>query len=299
MINLENKDFATTWGKQSAAKYLNRTLVPMGQLLTQYYATSHQSLGNYITQISGQPSNPSTNGDCVVFTEYESGEGCVYPARVKTLADQLDGAGRSWKSYQEDMTTPCRHPKIGEVDPTLVARKGDQYATRHNPFVYFHSIIDTPRCTANVVDLEALDADLAAADSTPNLAYITPNLCNDGHDTPCVDGKPGGLVSADTFLSTWVPKILASPAYKADGLLVITLDEAEDESSSCCGQKKNAGGGRIGTLLLSPRVEAGTTNKTPYNHYSLLCSIEDVFGLPHLARAGARNLKCFGDDVYS
>ncbi len=270
----------------------------MGQLLTQYYATSHASLGNYITQISGQPSNAATNGDCITFTEYRNGQGCVYPSSVKTVADQLDGAGKSWKSYQEDMTTPCRHPNIGDGDSTVVARVGDMYATRHNPFVYFHSIIDTPQCKANVVDLDALDADIAASERTPNLAYITPNLCHDGHDTPCVDGQPGGLVSADKFLSTWVPKILASPAYKADGLLVITLDESDDDSSSCCGQK-GSGGGRIGTLLLSPRVEAGTTNKTPYNHYSLLCSIEDVFGLPHLAGAGAPNLKCFGDDVYS
>ncbi len=299
VINLENKNYNKTWGKQSVAKYLNGTLVPMGTLLTQYYGTSHASLGNYITQISGQPSNPETNADCITFTEYMNGKGCVYPARVKTIADQLQGAGKTWKSYQEDMTTPCRHPKIGDGDTTLVARKGDMYATRHNPFVYFHSIIDTPECKANVVDLKKLDPDLASADSTPNLVYITPNLCHDGHDTPCVDGQPGGLVSADKFLSTWVPKILASPAYKADGLLVITLDEADDDSSSCCGQKQGAGGGRIGTLLVSPRVEAGRTNDTPYNHYSLLCSMEDAFGLPHLARAGTRGVKCFGDDVYS
>jgi hypothetical protein len=299
VINLENKNYATTWGKTSVAKYLNGTLVPTGQLLTQYYGTSHASLGNYITQISGRPSNAATNGDCITFTEYRNGEGCVYPSSVKTIADQLDGAGRSWKSYQEDMTTPCRHPKIGDGDATLVARNGDMYATRHNPFVYFHSIIDTPKCKTNVVDLKALDADIATAERTPNLVYITPNLCHDGHDTPCVDGQPGGLVSADKFLSTWVPKILASPAYKADGLLVITLDESDNDASSCCGQKKGAGGGRVGALLLSPRVGAGTANGTPYNHYSLLCSIEDVFGLPHLARAGARGLKCFGDDVYT
>jgi phosphatidylinositol-3-phosphatase len=299
VINLENKSYAKTWGTRSAAKYLNDKLVPMGQLLTQYYGTSHASLGNYITQISGQPSNPATDGDCAVFTEYRNGRGCVYPSSVQTIADQLDGAGRSWKSYQEDMRTPCRHPRIGDRDTTLVARRDDMYATRHNPFVYFHSIIDTPQCKANVVDLQALDADIGAAERTPSLVYITPNLCHDGHDTPCVDGQPGGLVSADKFLQTWVPKILASPAYEADGLLVITLDESDNDASSCCGQKKGAGGGRIGTLLLSPHVKAGTTNKTPYNHYSLLCSIEDAFGLPHLAGAGASGLNCFGDDVYS
>jgi phosphatidylinositol-3-phosphatase len=81
VINLENKNYATTWGKNSVAKYLNGTLVPMGQLLTQYYGTSHASLGNYITQISGRPSNAATNGDCITFTEYRNGEGCVYRRR--------------------------------------------------------------------------------------------------------------------------------------------------------------------------------------------------------------------------
>jgi hypothetical protein len=298
VINLENKSYAKTWGSGSVARYLNGTLVPMGQLLTQYYATSHASLGNYITQISGRPSNIATNGDCPIYAEYRNGQGCVYPSSVKTVADQLEGAGRSWTSYQEDMSTPCRHPKNGDPDRTLVARRADMYATRHNPFVYFHSIIDTDQCKTKVVDLAALDADLASADRTPSLVYITPNLCHDGHDTPCVDGQPGGLVSADRFLSTWVPKILASPAYKADGLLVITLDESDNDASSCCGQK-GAGGGRIGALLLSPHVAAGTTNATAYSHYALLCSIEDAFGLPHLAGAGAPGLKCFGKDVYS
>jgi phosphatidylinositol-3-phosphatase len=299
VINLENKNYDKTWGKASAAKYLNGTLVPQGMLLTQYFGTSHASLGNYITQISGQPSNPETNGDCITFTEYRNGKGCVYPTSVKTIADQLGDVGKTWKTYQEDMSTPCRHPTIGQVDPTLVARRGDMYATRHNPFVYFHSIIDAPACRQNVVDLKALDTDLASADATPNLVYITPNLCHDGHDTPCVDGQPGGLVSADTFLETWVPKILGSPAYAANGLLVITLDEADADSSACCGQKAGAGGGRVGALLISPRIKAGRTNPTPYNHYSLLCSIEDVFALPHLAGAAKEGLACFGKDVYS
>jgi hypothetical protein len=196
------------------------------------------------------------------------------------------------------MATPCRHPAIGAVDPTLIARKGDMYATRHNPFVYFHSIIDTPACRQNVVDLMHLDNDLESADATANFVFITPNLCHDGHDSPCVDGEPGGLKSADQFLAQLVPKILAAPAFKADGMLIITFDEAEiGDAASCCGTPK-PGGGRIGALVISARSKPGTTNKKPYNHYAMLCSIEDVFGLPHLGKAGAKGLKCFGKDVY-
>src|SRR5262249_31177582 len=157
---------------------------------------------------------------------------------------------------------------------TIVPRAGDMYATRHNPFVYFHSIIDSPACTANVIDLMNLDADLQSVETTPNFSFITPNTCHDGHDEPCVDGPPGGLVSADQFLSQVAPKILDSPAFKADGLLIITVDEGELTNTAACCKTPPApntekpgisgpGGGRIGTLLVSPRVRANTIDSTP------------------------------------
>jgi hypothetical protein len=320
VINLENEDYATTWGKASPAKYLNGTLVPEGKLLTQYYGIGHASLDNYIAEISGQSPNPATQSDCLTYVEFAAkgtgaygqalGNGCVYPKSVKTIGDQLTAAGKTWRGYMEDMGTPCRHPAFGSGDTTVGPKPGDMYATRHDPFVYFHSIIDTSACAHNVVDFKQLAADLKTVGTTPNLVFITPNVCHDGHDAPCVDGQPGGLVSADRFLRSEVPKILASPAYKADGMLVITLDEAKIASSAaCCHTPKSPnvdkpglggpGGGLIGTLVLSSRVAAGTTDATPYNHYALLCSMEDLFRLPHLGLAGRPGLKCFGRDVYN
>ena len=145
--------------------------------------------------------------------------------------------------------------------------------------------------------------------TTRNLTYITPDVCDDGHDAPCKDGRPGGLVSADAFLARVVPQILASPAYRADGMLVVSVDEAETRNAQACCHTPPApnaaepgiagpGGGRIGTLVLSAKTRPGTTDPTPYNHYSLLCSMEDVFGLAHLGFAGAPGLACFGKDVY-
>ena len=329
VINLENKGFAETFGPSSPAPYLSRTLVAKGNLLTQYYGTAHNSLPNYVAQISGQGPNPQTQGDCQVYSDFAGagtvapqqavGTGCVYPASVRTLADQLTATGRSWKGYMEDMgadpsreSATCGHPALNSVDDTQQAEVGDQYAARHDPFVYFHSIIDRPAyCSAHVVPLDRLGTDLETVASTPALSYITPNLCHDGHDSPCVDGEPGGLVSADAFLEAWVPRILASPAYRRDGLLVITFDESdgpEQDSSACCGEGPGPnsplpgitglGGGLVGAVVLGPSVEPGSRSDRTYNHYSLLGSIEDLFGLPHLGYAATVTHR-FGADVYT
>jgi hypothetical protein len=329
VVNLENKDYDETFGASSPASYLNGTLLPRAQLLDNYYGTAHNSLPNYVAQISGQGPNPQTQADCPVFTDFAQvatasdgqavGTGCVYPAGVPTVADQLTAHHLTWKGYMEDIgnspTDPktCRHPAINAPDETEQAKIGDQYAARHNPFVYFHSIIDDPACAKRVVGLDQLAVDLRAASTTPNLAYITPNLCNDGHDEPCVDGRAGGLVSADAWLRTWIPMILASPAFRHDGLLVVTFDEADldggsADASSCCGAQPGPnsplpgifglGGGRVGAVVVSPWTHPGRVNATAYNHYGLLRTIEDLFGLAHLGYAGSAGVNSFGADVF-
>ena len=332
-IVLENENADTSFGPGSKAPYLAKTLPRKGELLKNYYATGHLSLDNYISMISGQAPNPQTQSDCQFFTDFNAtqgaggqwtgpGGGCVFPAQAENVANQLEDSGYTWHEYAEDMNAgapagkqdPCRHPAIGARDDTQSAEVGDQYAARHNPFVYFHSIIDYPTCKKNVVDLSHLSKDLKHEGTTPNYSFITPDLCSDGHDSPCVDGKPGGLVSANAFLQKWAPKIMRSPAFKDRGLLIVTFDEAESsggegDSSACCGEKPGPnlappatpgfttpgpGGGKVGAVLVSPCIKRGTVNSTPYNHYSMLRSIEDNFGLPHLGYAGQNGLKPFG-----
>jgi phosphatidylinositol-3-phosphatase len=325
IVVLENKDYDVTFGPNSPAPYLAKTLPSQGQLLTHYYGIAHFSLPNYIAMVSGQPPNIVTQSDCQTFQEFVGtirsdgvavGQGCVYPSGVKTIADQLEAKGLRWKGYMEDQaaspTEPktCRHPELNQQDHTQHATPTDQYAARHNPFVYFHSIIDRPICDANVLGLAALPKDLKSASTTPEYSFITPDLCSDGHDEPCVDGRPGGLKSIDTFLKTWIPPILRSPAYKDGGLVIVTFDEAEDDASDCChepmgpntpnngGLTQGNGGGRVGAVLLSPFIKPGSVNDTPYNHYSLLRSTEDMFGLPHLANAAQVGLNPFAEDVF-
>jgi hypothetical protein len=301
------------------------------------------------------------------------GEGCVYPSSVQTIANQLDVKYppnpkthvASWRGYDQDMGntaprdggvpdptggTDCAHPAIGATDTAEVATAVDQYTSRHNPFVWFHSIIDnTAECDANVVPLGTIGAngqpsasghlavDLRREKTTPRFAFITPNLCSDGHDGTCAGtnstgGHVGGLTGADQFLQAWMPLILESPAYKhGDTLVVITFDEADvDQSdptyaSSCCNEVTgpnthapgNAGlptdtapgGGQIGALLLNSKyIVAGSTDTTgSYNHYSALRSYEDLLGLTtggtdglgHLGFAAATGLAAFGSDVFN
>jgi len=334
LIVLENQSYEVTFGRESKASYLAQSLIGQGVLLRNYYGIGHSSLDNYIALISGQAPNEATQGDCATFNEFNLsapgldahgqvlGTGCVYPLIVRTLPDELEKASLTWKAYMEDMgkdpareSATCAHSAVNAQETLLRATLKDQYAVKHNPFVYFHTIIDDQaRCNAHVVNLDKLTIDLQTAADTPNYAFITPNLCNDGHDAPCVDHAPGGLVSADAFLKKWVPVITSSAAFKKDGLLIITFDEADenlaDGSLACCGELglsgaryppglHGPGGGRIGALLISPFIRPGTTSDMPYNHYSLLRSVANLFGVAPLGFAAEERLHPFGTDVFN
>ena len=328
-IVLENESATTTFGPNSPAPYLSQTLRAQGAYLPNYHAIGHQSNDNYIAMVSGQAPNVETQADCPVYVDLPSGplgaygqaqgQGCVYPATVPTIASQLQGAGLTWSDYNEGMgadpareAPQCGHPGIDTQDNTQRATSSDEYAGRHNPFVYFHSIIDdTALCDSNVVNLDALPRDLRHAANTPNYVFITPDLCDDGHDSPCKNGERGGLGQADSFLRTWVPRITHSPAFlEQNGLLMVLFDEAStSETSSCCGEiagpgsplpgVTGPGGGDTGAVLLSPCIAPGTVTQTPYNHYSMLRSVEDLFGLSRLGYAQLPGETSFGADVFT
>lgn len=350
VIVLENEGYDVTFGHPSEDPYLASTLPASGALLTNYYGIGHNSNDNYIALISGQAPNPSNQADCPVFADFPStatvaadgqitDSGCVFPTSVSTLANQLDHAHLSWKGYMEDMgniasreSAVCGHPAVGSPDLTERAVAGDGYATRHDPFVYFHTIIDdTALCDAHVVPLGSsagalpagtpsgvtgLATDLKSVATTPNFSFITPNLCNDGHDAPCVNqqASDSGLTNIDAFLQTWVPKITGSPAFKKDGLLEVTFDEADTDggnpanATACCNEMPGPasaqpgitgpGGGRIGAVLISPFIKGGTTTAVPYNHFSTLATMEDLFGLSKLGQAKSVSAT-FGKDVFN
>jgi hypothetical protein len=113
-----------------------------------------------------------------------------------------------------------------------------------------------------------------------------------------------------------VPRITGSAAFKRDGLLLVTFDEAEAEggtadASACCNQAQfpntpnnggptpGRGGGRVGAVALSPFIKPGTVTSHPYNHFSTLKTVEGLFGLPLLGYAGSPDPGSFGKDVFT
>ncbi len=337
VVMLDDEPYATAFGPASPAHYLTGTLEHRGALLVRYYAVAHEQLANGIALLSGQGPTSQTAQNCPTYENVQpgtagaegqvSGQGCVYPSATQTLAGQLTGKHLTWRAYLEGMDEPgagsgaadgaCGHPALGTADPTSAQAPaaGQPYATWRNPPVYFHSVIDSPACASDDVGLSRLKPDLAGAKSTPSFAYVVPDRCHDGNPTPCSPGASAGMGAANGWLQKVVPEILGSKAYKESGLLVVTVDEAPStgefaDSSSCCGQPTfpnlpapaggigPPGGGQVGALLLSPFIKGGALVQDTYNHFSLLRTVEDLFGLSHLGYAADKEVSSFSPSLF-
>lgn len=266
VISLAGNDAGATWGPNSVATYLNGTLKPAGVLLGGYKALPEGDLATLIALTSGNAPTPEIQAGC---TKY--GAGCVFPVETLSLADQIVAKGLRWRAYAEDLSNgpdaakACRHPANDAEDTTATGRPGDEYATKHNPFVYYRSLTELGECMTNDLPLDALTEDLKTEAATPNFSFIAPNLCNGGWEDPCADGSPGGLAPADAFLAKWVPQILESAAYKKDGLLLIHTGS--------------------GLLVLSQFMPKGAVDATAVDAYSALRYLEDLFGVDYLGKA--------------
>ncbi len=250
VIIFENREYGDIVGS-SKARNLNG-YAKSHTLLTRYYGVAHPSLPNYLALLGGDTFGVRT--DCV---------DCFVNAR--SLPDLLEASGRTWRSYQESL------PEAGFTGPF-----SGTYAKKHNPFVYFDAIRNDPdRLRRGVVPLAALEADLAAG-TLPDFAFITPDMCHSGHDCD--------FMMSDDWLGRIAGKILASPAFDASSLLVLTFDEGTS-NQGCCGSKRLANGGKIATVLISPLVKSGFKDPTPYSHYSLLKTIAWSWGLEELGKA--------------
>ena len=246
IIVLENKEASEIVSNQAAA-YLNQLAAQYGRAAN-YYGITHPSLPNYLALTGGDTFGIAS--DCTSCS-----------VAGNNIAAQLARAGRSWKAYMESMPQPCFTGAIA-----------GEYAKRHDPFMYYDNIRNDPAQCGNVVPLSQLEADLQAG-TVPDFAWISPNVCSDMHDC--------AISTGDAWLQTWVPKIVASPAWKDNGVLFITFDEGKS-GAGCC---RYAAGGQVDTVVISPLVRSGFVSQVAYDHYSLLRTVEQAWGLPLLGKA--------------
>ena len=244
VVVLEIREFEEVIGDPSAP-FING-LARRGTLASDYHAITHPSLPNYIALLAGDPLGISS--DCT---------GCQ--VRGSALPDQLESAHISWRAYMEGLPRPC-----------YTGASAGGYAKKHDPFMYFEQLTGGPARCHHVVALSQLASDLRTG-RLPTFVWITPNLCDDGHD--CANA------SVDRFLARLVPYLLAELGPR--GVLSIVWDEGSSDSG-CCGR---AAGGRVPLILAGPSVRAGYRLSTPADHYSLLALIEDSFGLARLRGA--------------
>jgi phosphatidylinositol-3-phosphatase len=246
VIVMENEESTSILGN-SSAPYIN-TLANSYGLATKYFAVSHPSLPNYLALTAA--STFGITSDCTTCW-----------VNATNLGDQIEAGGRSRKAYMEDMPSACF---VGDAYP---------YMQKHDPWIYYNDIrTNAARCSAHVVPFSQLSSDLSAG-SAPNYAWITPNMCNDMHDCSVATG--------DSWLSQQVPAILTSSAFRNGGALFITWDEGSTNAGCCT----VAAGGNVATLVISPTTGPALTSTLAEDHYSLVRTVEDAWGLPELNNA--------------
>jgi hypothetical protein len=245
-VIMENKEYGSIVGSQ-AAPYLN-SLIAQYALATNYTGVAHPSEPNYFALFSGSTQGVTDDG--------------VHNLNGQNLADQIGAAGKTWRVFAENVPLNCF--------TGAVAMNGEDgsgvYARKHDPAISFTDISRSSSRCANISDLTHFDP--AAA----NYELVVPNLCNDMHDCSVAVG--------DHFLNGFVPTILNSQAWQADGVLFIIWDE---------GTTNLGGGGHVPLLVISNRVQKGSRSAVTHNHYSLLRTVEDACGLGCLNQACKAN----------
>ncbi|MGO9983787.1 MAG: alkaline phosphatase family protein [Rhodomicrobium sp.] len=319
VIVAENKKFDQIIGRPEAPR-LNGLAKEYG-LATQFYGEVHPSEGNYVAMLAGDTFG--IHDDDAWYCEPLKRDGhCLHsmlPGYVShsisapSLMDQLEGAKLTWKGYFEDLPEPgslaIYDPAQEHPDP---GRPSMLYASKHNGFVNFERVRQDPGLAQKIVPLGQLHKDLAAG-AMPNYAHIVFNQCNDMHGlyrsavpTPpedCGVGRgeaetsTGPVKRGDAAIGSIVDEIVAAPVWSKPGnvAIVITWDEDGWNTAGpqgCCGfdphSEANFGGGHIATIVVTNHGPRHAEDPQPYNHYSLLRSTEEAFGIrEYLGLAGA------------
>lgn len=264
-----------------------------------FFAETHPSEPNYVAMVGGYTYGIQDD-DAYYCHPNDDRRSCSHSREAgyadhtvdaPSLASQLEAKGLTWKNYDEDLPAPGS-----------LAVYAHLYASKHDGFINFKSVQNDPELAQKMVGFDRFYADLASG-AVPNFSFVVPNLCNEMHGTGnpldgdgCLVAYKRGLIwRGDLNVEKLVDAIVASSVWKAPGnaAIVVTFDEDDgDGTQGCCGNdpsdRANVGGGHIATVVITNHGPRGVVDATPYNHYSLLRTIQDAFGLrPYLARAGA------------
>jgi len=273
-----------------------------------FYAEQHPSEPNYVAILGGDTFG-IRDDDAYWCKPGKTDNACPsvhasgyvdHTITAPSLASQLEAHHLTWKGYFEDIPSPAsrvyRWPNESRQIP---GEAQSLYAVKHNGFMNFKDVQDDPALAQKIVGFDALTSDLASG-NVPNYAQIVPNQCNDMHGLPagpyvppdCVfDAGPKLIARGDAVAGRLVAQIMASPVWSQPGnsAIVITFDENDiehpgaDHGAGCCGSgpddANNPGGGWIPTIVITNRGPRALTDMTPYNHYSLLRTTEDAFGI--------------------
>jgi hypothetical protein len=222
-IALSTTSYPAAFTDKSTAPYLH-ALEAKGTLLRGYQSLGHGELGDYLAMVSGQGPNAATSAGCTTYREFRQGvvarsnglvpgAGCVYPETALTIGDQVTAKGATWKAYIADMgKQTCSHPNSGAVDDAVLPNTGSGYDTRHNPFIYFHSLLDLGDCASDDQDLSHLTSALAHKSRTAKLSYIAPDVCEDAVATAGESPAAGTTTSTTAGTSTTSSETTTSAA---------------------------------------------------------------------------------------
>jgi hypothetical protein len=257
LIVIENRNWTGSGGisGSSEAPYINKTLVPIAAVANNYFNPpgNHPSLPNYLWMEAGKNLGVHADG---LPSEY-------HQSTHAHLSQLLQNAGIPWRAYEESISGKvCPLEREGPVDSS----GSTLYEPRHFPQIYFDDMTDdrNPKssyCIERARPFTALAGDLKD-NKIGRYNFVTPNMCDDGHD-PC-----GGnaIAHVDTWLKDNLPTILNSAQYKAGNVVVfITADEAQN------------GDGPIPFLALGDGLKRGYKNEVHYTHSSLLRTLEEIF----------------------
>ena len=303
----ENKDYEQILAGQDAPNIAR--LAQTYGAATRFYSEVHPSEANYVALLGGDTFGIHDDdafyckaGSTAPYCYGAASPGYVdHTVSEPHLGDQLLAVGLSWKGYYEDLPAPGSDAVVAGPGGAPIANLGEAYyASKHSGFMNFASVQSDRARASRIVGFDQLEADLAAG-ALPTFALIVPNQCNEMHGLPaasvpadCRSGNIAGLIRrGDAEIDRLVKRLQASREWKSDRnmAIIITFDEGSGKTrEGCCAVTPNApsnyGGGRIPTLVITNHGPRGVADATAYNHYSMLRTLEDAFGIgTHLRHA--------------